>query len=111
MNAQSKEAKEAAREAARQRTQMLLELRKQHEQQVKEAQELLRAQQTARKTLQQALQGGPRSIPQLAGETGMASNEVLWHMAAMKKYGVVEEMGMDEDGEYYLYSLSKEGKP
>ena len=36
---------------------MLIEMRKQHEEQVKAAQELLKAQQAARKTLHEALQG------------------------------------------------------
>ena len=102
--------KEAAKELARQRTQMLLELRKQHEAGVKQAQELLKTQLAARKTLQQALQDGPRSVPQLSAETGMSTNEVLWHMASMKKYGAVEETGMDDEDEYYLYGLAKGAK-
>jgi hypothetical protein len=99
--------REAAKEIARQRTQMLLEMRKKHEEQVKHAQELLKAQLAARKTLHEALKSGPLAVPQLAQATGMSTHEVLWHMAAMKKYGTVEEMGVDENDEYYLYGLVK----
>ena len=99
-----------SKEKARQRTQMLVELRKQHGERVKGAQELLKEQQAARKTISRAMQGGPRSVPQLAAATGLTAHEVLWHLAAMKKYGLVEEAGMDDAEEYYLYRLSKEEK-
>jgi predicted transcriptional regulator len=98
------------KEQAKRRTQMLVDLRKQHGAQVKVAQELLKEQQSIRKTLQRTLQGAPRSVPQLATATGMAAHTVLWHIAAMKKYGLVEEAGMDDAGEYYLYGLSKQAK-
>ncbi len=96
-----------SKEAAKQRTQMLIELRKQHGDQVKAAQELLKTQQAARKTLQLALQDGPRSVLQLAAATSLTPHDVLWHLAAMKKYGLVEEAGMDDADEYYLYRLAK----
>jgi len=98
------------REQVKQRTEMLVELRKQHSERAKVAQELLRTQQQVHKTLARAMQSAARSVPQLAKQTGIAAHEVLWHIAAMKKYGLVEETGMDEAGEYYLYGLSKEAK-
>jgi predicted transcriptional regulator len=97
-----------SKEVARQRAQMLVELRRQYGDQARQAQELLKTQQVARKGLKQALQDGPCTVPQLAQKTGMPAHEVLWHVAAMKKYGLLEEAGMDEDGAYYLYRLSKE---
>jgi predicted transcriptional regulator len=99
-----------SKEETRKQTQMLGELRQQHSVQVKKAQELLKEQQTVRKSLQRALQHAPHSIPQLAVTTNVAAHLILWHIAAMKKYGIVEEAGMDETGEYYLYRLSKEAK-
>ena len=99
-----------SKEETRKQTQMLVELRQRHSTQVRKAQELLKEQQAARKTLQRALQQVPRSFPQLAAATNIATHLVLWHIAAMKKYGAVEEAGMDETGEYYLYRLVKEAK-
>jgi len=87
---------------------MLAELRKQHGAQAREAQELLKQQQTRRRGLLEALQDGPRTVPQLAAATGLPAHEVLWHVAAMRKYGHLEEAGMDEDGDYYLYGRPKE---
>jgi predicted HTH transcriptional regulator len=99
-----------SKEEIRKQTQMLVELRQRNGAQVKKAQELLKEQQIVRKTLQRALQQTPRSIPQLAVTTNIAAHLILWHIAAMKKYGAVEEAGMDETGEYYLYGLVKEVK-
>jgi hypothetical protein len=98
------------KQEARQRTQMLAELRKQHNQHVQAAQELLKEQQAIRKKLHLALQDGPCSVPQLAEATSLPAHQVLWYVATMKKYGQVEEAGLDEAEEYYLYCLSKGSK-
>jgi hypothetical protein len=99
------------KEKARQRTETMTTLRNQHSDAFKHAQALLKNQQAARKLLQQALVDGPKSVPQLAETTAIPAALVLWHIAAMKKYGLVVEVGLVEDGDYYLYELPKEGKP
>ncbi|HEY9165323.1 MAG TPA: hypothetical protein VIS48_04090 [Candidatus Kryptonia bacterium] len=98
------------KQEARERTRMLLELRKEYSVTVENAQELLKKQQAARKLLEKAMLDGPHSIPHLAQQTGIPADEVLWHVASMKKYGIVVEVGTDESGDYFVYSLSKEGK-
>ena len=98
------------KEKARQRTKMLADLREKHRESVKAAQVMLKEQQTARKAISRAIHGGPKSVPQIAEATGIPAHEVLWHIAAMKKYGHVAEDGLDEDYEYYLYRLTKEAK-
>jgi hypothetical protein len=60
--------------------------------------------------LRKEMEAGPTSVPGLASATGIPSHEVLWHIAAMKKYGLVEEDGMDEAKEYYKYTPAKELK-
>lgn len=97
-------------EAKKKRTEMLVEMRKEHRDAVQKAQALLKAQQSARKALERALTGGPHSVPQLAQAVNMPAHEVLWHVAAMKKYGIVAEAGTDESGDYYLYRLTKEAQ-
>lgn len=96
------------KEEKKKRTEMLVEMRKEHRDMVQKAQELLKAQQSARKALERALRGGPHSVPQLAQAVNMPAHEVLWHVTAMKKYGLVAEAGTDESGDYYLYRLTKE---
>ena len=59
------------KEEAKKRTEMLAALRKQHHERVKQAQALLKEQQAVRKTLQRAMKGGPRTVPQLAEATGI----------------------------------------
>lgn len=95
-------------EEKKKRTEMLVEMRKVHRDAVQKAQELLKVQQSARKALERALTGGPHSVPQLAQAVNMPTHEVLWHVAGMKKYGIVAEAGTDESGDYYLYRLTKE---
>ena len=96
------------KEKARERTRMLAELRDKHRNSVKEAQIMLKEQQTARKAISRAIQGAPKSVPQIAEATDIPPHDVLWYVASMKKYGLVKEEGLDEDYEYYLYSLVKE---
>lgn len=97
-------------EEKKKRTEMLVEMRKEHRDAVQKAQELLKAQQSARKALERALTGGPHSVPKLAQAVNMPAHEALWHIAAMKKYGIVAEAGTDESGDYYLYRLTKEAQ-
>ncbi len=97
-------------EERKKRTEMLVEMRKEHREEVQKAQELLKSQQSARKALERALTGGPHSVPQLAQAVNMPAHEVLWYVAAMKKYGIVAEAGTDESGDYYLYRLTKEAQ-
>lgn len=98
------------RTAAKQRSEMLVGLRKEHREGVKAAQAMLKEQQTVRKALRKALQGEPKTVPQLAESTDLPKHEVLWHIAALKKYGQVREAGLDDEWEYYLYTLAEESK-
>ena len=100
---------QAQKEAAKKRTELLVELRNRYPKSTHQAQAMLKEQQSLRKTLFKALQTGPQTIPQLSAATNISAYEVLWHVAALKKYGKVEEAGMDEDEVYYLYQLVKEG--
>ena len=59
--------------------------------------------QAARKQVRSALAAGPATVPALAAATGLPTSDVLWHVAAMRKYGALVEAGMD--GDYCTYSL------
>jgi predicted transcriptional regulator len=65
-----------------------------------------RAQTKTRKRIIQALEDGPKTVPEVAKATAMPSHEVLWKLMGMKKYGLVIE-GEERDG-YYQYALKKE---
>jgi predicted transcriptional regulator len=96
------------RETARKRTEMLMALRQEHAEAVSRTQALLREQQRVRKALRQAMESGAQTVPELARIIGLPSEQVLWHLTAMRKYGLVEETGMDEDGAYCRYRLPQE---
>lgn len=59
-----------------------------------------------RKKLSESLAEGPKTVPELAGATGIPSHNVLWHLTSMKKYGKVAEG--DQSGDYFQYVLVKE---
>lgn len=96
------------KEEAKKRTEMLKQLREQHDEGVKATQALLKEMNNTRKLLRQAMKTEPRTVPEMATETGLPANEVLWHVIAMKKYGQVAETGLD--GYYYRYTLAEGGK-
>ncbi len=98
------------KEEKKKQTQMLNGFRNRYPEKVKRAQELLKEQQSIRKALQNILTEAPCTVPKLASAADIAPHEVLWHIAAMKKYGLVEEDGMDETGDFYLYRLKKGAK-
>lgn len=54
------------------------------------------------KAIQEALKGGPRTVPEIAAQTGLPSHKVLWYVMALKKYGKIAEAG--QAGDYYRYA-------
>jgi hypothetical protein len=58
---------------------------------------------SARQAIRQALEKQPDTVPSLAESLHLPSGEVLWHIAAMRKYGQVREFG--EMGGYIRYGL------
>jgi hypothetical protein len=70
---------------------------------VDEATERNKARQAVRKKVRVALAGGPATVPALAAASGLATQDVLWHVVAMRKYGAVVEVGID--GDYCTYEL------
>ena len=40
------------------------------------------------------LKEGPKTVPEISEATGIATNIVLWHIVAMRKYGKAAEAGL-----------------
>ena len=57
------------------------------------------------KAIKEQLQAEARTVPEIAEATGLASSEVLWFIATLKKYGEILEG--DKDGGYFRYHLAK----
>ena len=60
---------------------------------------------TARKAIRKSLQSQPDTVPSLAESLKLPANEVLRHVAGMRKYGEVRELG-EADG-YIRYGLTE----
>lgn len=93
---------------ARASVNILKKLREEHQETVARTQALMKHNKTVQRSLLNALGDESRTVPQLAEETGLPAEDVLWHITAMKKYDRVVEVGME--GEYYSYRTSKEAK-
>ncbi|HTY23169.1 MAG TPA: hypothetical protein VMC85_08560 [Desulfomonilaceae bacterium] len=59
-----------------------------------------------RKELVDSLSHGPKTVPEIAQETGIPSHQVLWRLSSMKKYGKVAEG--EQSGDYFQYVLLQE---
>jgi len=65
----------------------------------------LKTQKKALKAIRGHLEKGDGTVPEIADVTGMPTDEVLWYMAAMKKYGEIVEG--KKDGGYFRYALAE----
>ena len=62
-----------------------------------------------RKQITEALRKGPAIVPELALQTGLPTDQVLWHVTAMRKYGAVKEAS--PEGDYVKYEfIEQNGK-
>jgi len=89
------------KEETHKRAEALKRLREGHRASVDATQALLKEQQAIRKEMRQAMQAGSMTVPELAAAIHLPPDQVLWHVIAMKKYGLVVEVGLS-DG-YYQY--------
>ena len=95
-----------SKEAAKARGILLKRLREEHQETVAQTQALLKEQKAIRRRICQPMREQPRAVPELAELTGIPADQVLWHITALKKYGLVSENGMC--GEYYLYQMAED---
>lgn len=70
--------------------------------------ELLKKQNDEKGLIQKGLRTGEKTIPELAKETGLKGDLILYYLSAMRKYGQVEEAG--HSGAYFKYRLAESFK-
>ena len=88
------------------RAELLKSLREKHAAAVERTQVLFREQKKMQQDICQFIRETPHTIPEIATEIGKPTHEVLWFVAALRKYGIVVENGMC--GDYPLYQRAKE---
>lgn len=60
-----------------------------------------------KKAILKALEGEPKSIPQIAKEINLSYDVVTYHLMTLQKFGNIEVDELDDMDEYYLYKLKK----
>ena len=63
-----------------------------------------------KKSILNALKEGDKTIPQLAKELNMPTNEVVFQLMSLLKYGFVETGEIDDMDEYFYYKIKSDGK-
>jgi heterodisulfide reductase subunit A2 len=59
-------------------------------------------------TILKTIKDEPKTIPQIAKETGMVNKHVTYEIMTMNKYNIVESTGVDDDDEYFLFKANTE---
>lgn len=60
-----------------------------------------------RKLIKKALGDGPKTIPQIANETGISSSVITYTLMTCRRYGEIETGELDDMDEYFTYYLRK----
>jgi predicted transcriptional regulator len=63
-----------------------------------------------KKTILDALEPGPASIPDISESTGLPPWQVTYYLMSLRKYGLVEETQEINESDYYLYSKKEKGR-
>ena len=72
---------------------------------LRDKQEVFRDELVMRDRIAVLLGDGPKTVPELAAALGRPSHEVLAWVAAMRRYGRIEEKGRANDEGYFAYAL------
>lgn len=87
------------------RADRLKQLRQEHAASVERALAVFREQKQMQQTVCQFIRDNPKTVPEIAAQIGKPTQDVLWFVTSLKKYGIVEEAGMC--GDYPLYKRAK----
>ncbi len=68
--------------------------------------ELLRRQTEIKVKIVKSIKEEPKTVPEIAKETGLDTTTVFWYLMTMFRHGEVEEAGKTDEG-YFLYKLRR----
>ena len=72
--------------------------------------EIIRDEQFMRGRILKVLESGPQTIPQIAKAVGKPSNEVVFWVMGLRKYGWIAEIKeVDDDGYFTYQAVTREG--
>ena len=81
----------------------LKELRAVRREQIQKTAARVKVQKRALEAIRAHLEKGPATVPEVAAAAGMPTDQVLWYLAALKKYGEIVEA--QKYGDYFRYAL------
>lgn len=87
---------------------LLKRLRAERKEQIDIARARNKDQAALRRQIKKALLGAPQTVPALAAAVEASTDDVLWHIAAMRAYGQVAED--EQEGDYFKYRLEPQQK-
>ena len=61
-------------------------------------------------SIMQSVAAEPKTIPAIADDLALDTALVTWHVMTMNKYFILEPAGIDDNDEYYSYSLKNRAK-
>ncbi|MBN2418687.1 MAG: winged helix-turn-helix domain-containing protein [Deltaproteobacteria bacterium] len=83
-------------------------LRQERSEIIERNKEILKKQNNETGLIKKGLKEGSKTIPELAKETGLKSELILYYVSTMKKFGEITEAG--HAGGYFRYSLVEKKK-
>lgn len=83
-------------------------LREERKEIISKNRELLKKQNSSISLIKKGLKGTSKTIPELAKETGLKSDVLIYYVSAMKKYGEIAETGHSDA--YLKYTLVEKTK-
>ena len=72
---------------------------------MREAREVMRDEMIVRDDLLAALEGGPKTVPEIARVIGHPTHEVMHWVMAARRYGLVKESSQPTGDDYFEYAL------
>jgi predicted transcriptional regulator len=94
--------------AAQSRSELLKLLREEHSLTIERTLAYFKEQKRIQQEICKVIREKPKTVPEVSTATSIPTQDVLWQLTALKKYGQVVETGMC--GDYPLYQLVVEEK-
>jgi len=91
----------------RQRKKLTVEVIKKEREIPKEAVKKAQEYTKIKKQILKSLKSGPKTIPEIAKETGMDTYTVMWYLMTLRKYGEVKETEEVTPDGYYKYEIPR----
>jgi predicted transcriptional regulator len=101
-------AKDSSEKSTSDSKEKLKALREERSELIARNKEILKQQNSETGLIKKGLKEGNKTIPELAKETGIKSDLILYYVSAMKKFGEIAEAG--HEGGYFKYSLVEKKK-